>query len=161
MQTIPRIGKLMTLAPHTIEKNAPLAAARDLMREHRVRHLPVLDTGRIVGVLSDGDIKLAQSLFPDEKGFTAGDVMTESPYTVDSEAPADEVLREMGLRKYGCVIIRNEKNRPIGIFTASDAVQLLGEMLSHIGSGQTLTAESFLAHPVVQGIARALAQAGI
>ena len=161
MHVIPRIEEIMTVAPHVIGKDMPLDEARAIMRTLQIRHLPVLDDGAIVGVLCDRDIKFAHSLFPDVSDFTVGDAMTREPYTVEGCAPADEVLREMGLRKVGCVIIRNELNRPIGILTAGDAVRLFGEFLSHIGSSRPPTAEAVLVHPFIRGLVKTFSAAGI
>ena len=46
----------MTLSPHTIGRGQPLVAARSLMHEHRIRHLPVLRNGKLAGLVSIGDV---------------------------------------------------------------------------------------------------------
>ena len=49
----------MTPFPHWIDADEPLLAARDLMQQHHVRHLPVKDKGRLVSVITDRDVKFA------------------------------------------------------------------------------------------------------
>jgi CBS domain-containing protein len=51
-----RVGEIQTRNPHTIGPDDRISVARDLMREHRVRRLPVVKAGQLVGMLSLGDI---------------------------------------------------------------------------------------------------------
>ena len=59
---IPAVMKDMTTTPQTIGLDQTLAFARDLFREHHIRHLPVLEGGKLVGVLSDRDVALIEAL---------------------------------------------------------------------------------------------------
>jgi CBS domain-containing protein len=52
------VADFMSTVPHTIGTAQPLAAADRLMREHDLRHLPVLDVGRLVGILSQRELDL-------------------------------------------------------------------------------------------------------
>ena len=52
----------MSLTPYTIGCGRSIADAHDLMRAHHIRHLPVLDGGRVVGVVSERDLILVSSL---------------------------------------------------------------------------------------------------
>src|SRR5689334_8077385 len=104
MKAMPQIQKFMTTLPHTIGKDIPLKTALGLMREHRIRHLPVCESGKLVGVLTDRDLKLAAS-FTGSQELTVEEVMSPDPYTVTPEAPLDEVVLGMAEHKYGCAII--------------------------------------------------------
>lgn len=123
------IKDYMTESPHTIGEDMPLSKAMEMMREYHIRHLPVQHRGRLVGILSDRDVHLALSVHPAAKDLQVGDVMTEEPYSVTPDCPLEQVAIEMAKHKYGCAIIENEKGRAIGIFSATDAVGLLGEWL--------------------------------
>ena len=128
MKTIPQIQKFMTPMPHTINAKMPLKTAFAMMREHGFRHIPVLDGGELVGVLTDRDVKLAGS-FADAEKVTAEDAMTPDPYAVLPQAPLDQVLAEMATHKYGCALVRQENGKLVGIFTATDALRVLVELL--------------------------------
>lgn len=128
MKQMPQIQKVMTPMPHTIGKDIPIETAFSLMREHRIRHLPVQDGGKLLGVLTDRDLKLASS-FADSKGLTVEEVMTPDPYTVAPDAPLDRVVLEMSEHKYGCAIIQQGNGKVVGIFTSVDALRVLGETL--------------------------------
>ena len=56
MAEIPAVRSVMTSAPLTVEVDAPLREAQDLMIDHEIRHLPVVEAGRLVGIVSDRDV---------------------------------------------------------------------------------------------------------
>lgn len=128
MKQMPKIQKHMTPMPHTIGKDIPLKAALNMMREHRIRHLPVQDAGKLVGVLTDRDVKLASS-FEQAETLSVEEVMSPDPYTVDPEISLDNVVLEMAEHKYGCAIIQQGNGKVVGIFTAVDGLRVLGEIL--------------------------------
>ena len=128
MKTIPPIQKFMTAMPHTIGSDMPLKKALDMMRDFSIRHLPVQASGSLVGILSDRDVKLAAS-FKGAEELTVEDVMSPDPYTVDVDAPIDEVATEMAEHKYGSAIVRQANGKIVGIFTATDGLRVLAEVL--------------------------------
>ena len=127
---IPTIQKYMTTTPHTIGSDQTIAKASALMSEYRIRHLPVLRGGQLLGVLSDRDIKLIETFRDvDATKLQVEEAMTEQPYTVAPEMPLDEVVSTMAEKKYGsAVIVQNHK--VVGIFTTVDACQALAELLN-------------------------------
>lgn len=128
MKQMPQIQKFMTAMPHSIGRDIPVARAISMMREHRFRHLPVQDGGRLVGVLTDRDLKLATS-FEGSDELLAEDVMTPDPYVVAPDAPLDQVASAMAEHKYGCAIVQQGNGKVVGIFTATDGMRVLAETL--------------------------------
>lgn len=125
----PVVREHMTPSPHTIARTQSLSAARRAMLDHRVRHLPVLDGGRIVGVVSERDILLIESL----PGVNPTDVrveeaMVQDVFTVTPDAPIGEVIETMIERKLGSAIVTADE-RAIGVFTTIDALQALHQLL--------------------------------
>lgn len=128
-KAIPKVQKYMTTLPHTIGVSQPLIAAYRLMKEERIRHLPVLDGGQLVGLLSDRDIHFIESLRDvDPQKVRVEDAMTASPYTVSPDSPLDEVVGEMAAKRYGSAIVTSGE-RVVGIFTAVDAMQAFHDLL--------------------------------
>jgi acetoin utilization protein AcuB len=119
----------MTQHPWTIERTATLADAHELMRDHNIRHLPVLDQGEVCGIISERDL-----LFYETRSESRPDtvpvelVMVERPFIVTSDAPLDEVAEIMGAHKYGSVVVVG-RNGVEGIFTAMDACQAFAQTL--------------------------------
>jgi acetoin utilization protein AcuB len=126
---IPTIQKYMTTVPHSVGDEQTLAHASSLMKEHGIRHLPVLRGGKLLGILTDRDLKLIESLGGAEsRELAVAEAMTEEPYAVDPDTPLDEVTAEMAERKYGsAVVVQNHK--VVGIFTTVDACRALSELL--------------------------------
>ena len=126
---IPTIQKYMTTAPHTIGKEQPMVLAHRMMREHRIRNLPVLHDAHIVGVISDRDLNLIETLRDvDPKVVTVEDAMTPDPYVVGPDVPLDEVVSTMAEKKFGCAVVV-QHNKVVGIFTTVDACRAFAELL--------------------------------
>jgi acetoin utilization protein AcuB len=128
MKQMPQIQKFMTAMPHTVGRDIPLKTALSMMREHHIRHLPVQDGGKLVGILTDRDVKLASS-FADAQGLNVEEVMTPDVYKVKPEAALDAVVTEMAEHKYGCAVIEQGNGKVVGIFTSIDAMRVLAETL--------------------------------
>jgi acetoin utilization protein AcuB len=126
---IPTIQKYMTTSPHSIGVEQPLSRAHDMMRQFGIRHLPVLHGGKLVGMLTDRDLHLVESLAGvDPTKVKVEDAMATVVYAVPPESPLDEVVDTMGEHKYGsAVIMQNEK--VVGIFTTVDVCRALAELL--------------------------------
>ncbi len=129
MKQMPMIEKFMSTLPHTIGKNMSIKTALGMMREHQIRHLPVEDGGHLVGLVSDRDIKLAASFNAKDGELTIEDVMSPDPYTVTPHTPVDDVVLNMAEHKYGCAIVKQDNGKVVGIFTATDGLRVLGEVL--------------------------------
>jgi len=126
---IPPISKYMTRMPHTIGRDQTLTAAHHMMREHRIRHLPVLSGGRLVGLLSERDLALIETLHSVDPDLTlAEEAMTQAPYTVSPDSPLDEVAATMAEQRYGSAVVMDHE-KIVGVFTTTDALQVLVELL--------------------------------
>jgi len=134
-KAIPQIDKYMTPSPYSIGKEQSLAQAHHLMRAHQIRHLPVLSAGKLVGVVSDRDLHLIETLRDVDPGHvTIEEAMSPLVYTVTPKVSLAEVVREMAQHKYGCAIVE-DSGKVVGVFTTVDAmrafVDLLETRLSH------------------------------
>lgn len=121
------IEKHMTRSPHSVGQEQSLERAAEFMRENKVRHLPVLHGGELVGVLSDRDIVLMESVEHVRiADVTVEDAMSTDPYAVEPGALLAEVLGHMSEQNLGSVVVV-EGNKVVGIYTSMDAVRMLGE----------------------------------
>src|SRR5262249_48779585 len=123
------IERFMTRAPHTIGYQQKLVAAHQLMSEHGIRHLPVLESGRLVGLLAQGDLHLTEPLGGvDPAEVEVSEAMTPTPFTVRPRSSLRKVAAEMATHKYGSAVVM-EKNRVVGVFTTIDALRALCTLL--------------------------------
>ncbi len=74
------VEKVMTRAPHTIEANRSVGAVLGLMREFGISHVPVLDNGKLAGMVSIEDI--LKSIYWPQKHQTTGDIVGEKLETL-------------------------------------------------------------------------------
>ncbi len=136
------VSKYMTSKLITVKPEMSVKEAFFTMRRSRVRHLPVLDGDRLVGIISDRDLrrpKWAEDLddwttyYQIDENLRVGDVMTKNPETVgtrDEILTAVKVLRE---RRYGALPVLNRKGELVGILSAQDLLAALEEMLLEKG----------------------------
>ena len=126
---MPSISKFMVPQPWTIGRHATLDEAHKLMRDHRIRHLPVVEDGTLVGIVSQRDLHLLESVaeFPLDS-VDVEEAMTPNPFVVTSDTALDEVLDIMADHKYGSVIVMGRDGIE-GIFTAVDACRAFAEIL--------------------------------
>lgn len=121
----PTVRDHMTPAPHTIGADATAERAIAMMRQHVVRHLPVLRGGELLGVVSQRDLLLLASL----PGVNPAEVKVEEAlaqegFTVAPDAPLDEVAREMADRRLGSALVVEDR-KLVGLFTTTDALHAL------------------------------------
>jgi acetoin utilization protein AcuB len=122
---VPTIERYMTPLPYTIEASATMEAAHLIMREHRIRHLPVMQGGELVGLLSVRDLHLLESLKDvDPAEVPVADAMSRRPYTVAGREPIDKVAAHMAAFKIGSALVV-EDDIVTGIFTTHDALRAL------------------------------------
>ncbi|HEV8673319.1 MAG TPA: CBS and ACT domain-containing protein [Methylomirabilota bacterium] len=101
--------------------------AYELMRDHRFRHLPVVDGGRLVGILSDRDLR-AILLSPGLVGATVGELMSEDLTTIGPDALVEDAASLLVVKKIGCLPVVDGE-RLLGIVTETDLLAVLVELL--------------------------------
>jgi acetoin utilization protein AcuB len=119
------VARWMTRRPKTTSPDTPAVDAAELMREHRIRHVPVVDGGRVVGIISDRDLR---RLLPERgENFptaellrkTARDVMSPLPFTVTPAASLREAAELLCREKIGALPVL-EHGALIGIVSVED-----------------------------------------
>lgn len=129
-KSIPQIQKYMTTQPHSIGGEQTLAQAEKMMREYSIRHLPVLEDGKVVGLVSDRDIKLVESLKDvDPAKLAVSEVARQDVYMVAPSDMLDDVVGTMAERKLGSALIL-DNHKLVGIFTYVDALRAFADLLS-------------------------------
>jgi CBS domain-containing protein len=129
----------MTHPPATVEPSTLLLDAALMMRASALRHLPVVENGRLVGLLTDRDIQRCapSRLVPiSEEGYNAvfadtnvHRVMTRDPLSVAPDSSLLAAIELMQQTRYGCLPVV-EKDQLVGILTRSDLVDVLQRLLA-------------------------------
>jgi len=123
------IRNFMTPAPFSIGLAQTMTEASRRMREHRIRHLPVLEGGVVVGIISERDLAMVESLpGVDPATVTVAEAMTAEPYAISPATPLLEVVEALAAHKYGTAVVM-EGGRLVGIFTVIDALRAFAARL--------------------------------
>jgi CBS domain-containing protein len=139
------VGDMMTRSVLSVTPETPLKEVARLLVEHRISGLPVVDdTGRVVGVISEGDLLVKEQrrdaihhrplarIFGDSaetrqllakaEASTAGDAMTAPAITIESDRPVSVAAARMIERKVNRLPV-TEQGRLAGIVTRADVIR--------------------------------------
>lgn len=125
----PQVQKFMTTQPYFIDAAKTMKDAEKEMSQHGIRHLPVMDGGQLIGIVSDRDIKMASGLAGSEPGLLrVKDICHEHPYVVEPQAHLKEVAATMADKRYGSALVV-QNGRLVGILTMVDICKALVKTL--------------------------------
>jgi len=113
----------------TIGPDASLAEARSLLDQHRIRHLPVVEDGNPVGIITDRDIRSAAptSLLGQVR---VGEAMTKNLIMVTPDTQVQEAAKLMVTHRIGGLPVQRD-GRLVGIITETDLLNALVEIMDH------------------------------
>jgi len=121
------VKEMMRRPVTVIQAGDSLAEARRIFEARGFRHLPVMDQGRLVGVLTDRDLRYATSALCPTPRILADPVslaMSGPPFTADPLDPVEDAARVMRERKIGCLPVMDGANL-VGILTGMDLLDAL------------------------------------
>lgn len=124
------VSKRMTANPTTIASAMTILDALQIMRSNKFRRLPVVDNGKLVGIVTDRDLREvsaspATSLSVFELNYLLAkmqvkDIMTKKVLTVSADATVEEAALIMYNNKIGGLIVLDDKQKVVGILTETD-----------------------------------------
>jgi len=145
-----RIRDMMTKNPMTIDSQTLVLDAQKIMRENNIRRLPVVEKGKLVGIITHHDIleaapSPATSLSVHELNYLLSkmkvkEIMKKNPVTLTPDTPFEEALRMGQEKKIGSFPVV-ENGKLVGIATESDIVRFLTRALGIREEGSRITIE--------------------
>ncbi len=135
------VGQLMTKTLVTLGPEDSLATAVQTIRRHRVRRIPIVLAGELVGIVAEGDLKRASpSTLSDSaeeyervmEQTPISRIMVARPITTHEDAPLLEAVNTLQTTKFGSLPVLRE-GRLVGILTDNDLLRFLHDLLSHAG----------------------------
>ncbi len=133
------VRHVMSQPAISVESSTLLLDAALTLRTGSIRHLPVVENGRLVGLLTDRDIQRcapSRLIAITEEGYnavfagtTVARVMTREPLSVSPDRPLTEAIALMQQSRFGCLPVV-EGQELVGILTRSDLVDTLQRLLS-------------------------------
>jgi acetoin utilization protein AcuB len=141
---------MMTKNPITVDSDTYVLDAQKIMRENNIRRLPVVDKGKLVGIVTQHDLLMASpspatSLSIHELNYLLSkmkvkEIMKKNPMTFGPDTPFEEALRIGQDKKIGSFPVV-EKGKLVGIATESDIIRFLTEALGIREEGSRVTIE--------------------
>jgi len=131
------VGRRMTKDPRTVSPEDTLTLAADIMRESRINHLPVVEGARLVGILSDTDLRnasLASGPLPagEEsmgRGRRVREVMKTEVWSLTPEDSVEDALLIIRRKKFGALPVLSG-DRLVGIITKIDLLNAVIDVLN-------------------------------
>jgi CBS domain-containing membrane protein len=130
------VREIMMGSPVTLKPEDTLNLANDVISLGRIRHIPVVDNGRLVGLLSDRDLIGAattnfgskqRSKGASHKTFLVKDLMKKTVITVKPDTSIKETVHLMKEKKIGCIPVVNE-GILVGLVTTTDILRYVEEL---------------------------------
>lgn len=131
-----KIEAHMTEHPCFASRKTPVSEAVEFMTRMDFRHLPIIEKGMVVGVVSERDLKQAKMF--SAAGLLLEDIMTPEPYCVTVGTPLSLVAEEMARHKYGSAVVLDDERAVVGIFTTTDAMKILSQCIREYGVGTAI-----------------------
>ena len=141
------VKKRMTRDPLTVSPAHSLADALRLTRARRIRHLPVVQDGEVVGMVSDRDVRTAMPspltesddsrvAFLEETPVSA--VMKGEPATIGPNDTVEDAAKLMRRRRIGALPVVDAHGAVLGILSESDVLDAFVEILGPAGASSRL-----------------------
>ena len=134
-----QVRDLMSAPPRTITSQDSLQSAMELLHKHNIRELPVVEHGRLIGIVTDRDLReIAPSypIFRDQQEIrrylqtlTVASAMTVDPVVVSPDTPLVEAARLLHSYRIGSLPVV-EREKLVGIISVSD---VLKKFIEHSG----------------------------
>lgn len=132
------VKERMSADPFVLSPDDTLREAKRLMEEHGLRRFPVVEDGRLVGIVTDRDVRRADisSAVVHERRYVdyildriqVRGIMTPDPVTVSPQTPLEEAARLILEHKIGGLPVVDE-GRLVGIITETDLIKTLMDLL--------------------------------
>ncbi len=120
----------------TIASHAGIREALTVMKSHSVRHLPVVDGGRLVGLVTLGDLKQAILASMIEQ-LLVRDVMVRDPYTTTKDTPLEKAAQLIYEQRIGCLPVV-EEGSVVGILTVNDILKAFIDIMGVLKAGSRI-----------------------
>ncbi len=121
------INDIMSRAPVTVEAGCTVTVARQLLKHHAFRHLPVVQDGVVVGIISDRDLR---PVSPDRQHAAeleqrVEEIMTSPVHMISPAASPFEAGLKLRTHKISALPVVNDRGTLVGIVTTDDLLSVL------------------------------------
>jgi acetoin utilization protein AcuB len=141
-----KVSQYMTRSVVTVTPQTEFHRAFDLMRSRKIHHLPVVDGGRVVGIVAERDLLLAAANFGSTE-IPVGEIMRGPAVCVAESALLKEAARLLVVRHIGSLPVLDSKKALVGIITETDIFKIAAGMLRARPAARKSTAKAAVRAP--------------
>jgi len=166
------VKDVMTMNVVSVPSNTTVSDAKKIMDAHKIRRLPVVDRGKLVGIVTEHRLEAytpskATSLSVWEIGYLLGnttikDIMEKNPVSVTPEMTVEEALATAQERKVGCLLVVEKNGQLVGITTTNDFFYKIANPTLGIGMpGTRVEVVCKTDKPMLEDICKATSKKGM
>jgi len=166
------VKDVMTMNVVNIPSNTTISDAKKIMDAHKIRRLPIVDRGKIVGIVTERRLEAytpskATSLSVWEIGYLLGnttvkDIMEKNAVSVTPEITVEEALATAQERKVGALLVVEKSGQLVGIVTTNDFFYKIANPTLGIGMpGTRVEVMTKTDKPILEDISKATSQKGM
>ncbi|MDR3560997.1 MAG: CBS and ACT domain-containing protein [Negativicutes bacterium] len=145
------VAKRMTPNPVSISPSTMVSEAVGIMRSHKFRRLPVVDNGKLIGIITDRDLRdvspsPATTLSIYELNYLlakmkVSEIMIKDVITIDVEATIEEAALTMYTKKIGGLVVVDSAQKVVGIITETDVFKCFVDVMGLLEGRTRITLE--------------------
>jgi len=166
------VKDIMTMNVVNVPSNTTISDAKKIMDAHKIRRLPIVDRGKLVGIVTEHRLEAytpskATSLSVWEIGYLLGnttvkEIMEKNPVSVAPEMTIEEALATAQDRKVGSLLVIEKNGQLVGIVTTNDFFYKIANPTLGIGMpGTRVEVMSKTDKPILEDISKATSQKGM
>ena len=166
------VKDVMTMNVVNVPSNTTISDAKKIMDAHKIRRLPIVDRGKLVGIVTERRLEAytpskATSLSVWEIGYLLGnttvkEIMEKNPVSIAPEMTVEEALATAQDRKVGSLLVIEKNGQLVGIVTTNDFFYKIANPTLGIGMpGTRVEVMSKTDRPILEDISKATSQKGM
>lgn len=126
------IKEHMTKNPLILSPDMDVTVAFSKITDRKVRQAPVVEDGRLRGIVTDRDLRMALVQSNTQPGLQVRSIMTENPVTVSENSYLREAARLISKNKFNALPVLSDSGELIGVLTTTDILNGLVEALDNV-----------------------------
>ncbi|HSE84455.1 MAG TPA: CBS domain-containing protein [Thermodesulfobacteriota bacterium] len=119
------VRNYMTRNPLTVVPEGDLVLTFNLLKKQGFRQIPVIKDGKLVGIVTDRDLRLTLG-----EDLMVGDVMSSNPVTVLEDSKLAEAAQIIRDRKFNALPVVSKSGKLVGIITTTDIIKGLLDVIA-------------------------------
>ena len=132
-----KVEEWMVKNPINVKKNQTIQECMDLMKEHSIRHLPVVEDQKLIGLVTESNLRQVYFASLIEE-LSIEDVMIRNPITVTPDTEIENAAKIIHYNKIGSLPVVEGDDQVVGIVTVTDVVAAFIELMGVLKSSSRI-----------------------